>query len=535
MNKIKIDYIPEPKIEFGDDILCDDPKMGLQLGGFFSTNENSHKSEIHLGIIGTKQNVQDFQDWIGRFSQKIEAKVIENIIEQTVEISDGVIEELHEDNNLTSTLNLGTLFENSSDGLPKHSIEEHEQRTQNKKFNPDFPGYTSDGVFKSKFLVDSSNIQYFKGKDITELITNKKNTNINKLEEAIAIIEEAYNRILEYKITDIDVCIIIIPDAVYDKLNSVSFGKSHINFRRKLKALLISKQNSIPVQIVLESTIKGTKKSMQDLSMQAWNFVVANYYKSGCIPWTLNLQEKDSCFIGISFHKLINGENNLMRASVAQAFNYEGKGIVFIGKPFEWNSKKTKTSAPHLEHNYAYNMIKNVIDTYIKINNNKKPNRIVIHKTTDFWTSNDNQEYAEVEGLEYGIKELLGDDIEIDFVTITNSKIRLYRQVGIYPVPRGTLLEIDDKEGVLYTTGYIPYYELYPGMATPRPLHIKVIGESTLRQISTEILALSKMNFNNCNYYDSLPITIRFAQRVGEIVQYFPDGVIPPNKYYYYM
>ena len=101
---------------------------------------------------------------------------------------------------------------------------------------------------------------------------------------------------------------------------------------------------------------------------------------------------------------------------------------------------------------------------------------------------------------------------------------------------RGTLLHIDDATGVLYTTGYIPYFETFPSMAIPRPLEISVYEqESSLKKICEEILALTKLNFNNCNYYDSLPITIRFAQKVGEITQYIEPGVKAPDRYYFYM
>lgn len=64
---------------------------------------------------------------------------------------------------------------------------------------------------------------------------------------------------------------------------------------------------------------------------------------------------------------------------------------------------------------------------------------------------------------------------------------------------------------------------------------VDVIGESTLRQVCEEILALSKLNFNNCNYYSSLPITLTFSQKVGEVIQYIPEDIEPPNRYYYYM
>lgn len=60
-------------------------------------------------------------------------------------------------------------------------------------------------------------------------------------------------------------------------------------------------------------------------------------------------------------------------------------------------------------------------------------------------------------------------------------------------------------------------------------------GEFTLREIANEILALTKLNFNNCNYYNSLPITISFAKKVGEIIQYLPESFNPPFKYFYYM
>jgi hypothetical protein len=100
---------------------------------------------------------------------------------------------------------------------------------------------------------------------------------------------------------------------------------------------------------------------------------------------------------------------------------------------------------------------------------------------------------------------------------------------------RGTLLKIDTYNGVLYTTGYIPYYESYPGVHIPMGLHIETIGETTLKQICEEILALTKLNFNNCNYYSSLPITLQFSHKVGEILQYLPEGIEPPNRYFYYM
>lgn len=222
-----------------------------------------------------------------------------------------------------------------------------------------------------------------------------------------------------------------------------------------------------------------------------------------------------------------------MRSSVAQAFNYEGKGIIFVGKQFEWDTKKNNTPAPHLSHEYAKKLIAAVINEYKAYNKNLPPTRIVIHKTTDFWDAKTNPEYAEAEGLKYGIREVLGDNIEIDLVSIKTADAKLLRKQGNFPVIR-TLLHMDEVTGLLYTTGYIPYYETFPGGHIPHPLEISIFeAESSLEKICEEILALTKMNFNNCNYYNSLPITILFAQKVGEIIQYVDDGINPPNRYFF--
>lgn len=307
------------------------------------------------------------------------------------------------------------------------------------------------------------------------------------------------------------------------------------NFRRYLKARLIGLKDSIPVQIVLEETINGKKKSLQDLTMQAWNFCTATYYKNNGTPWTLSLKDKNTCFIGISFHKVLNTEETYMKASIAQAFNYEGKGIIFVGKKFKWDGNETQTKAPHLTYEYSKSLMVDVLNQY-KDFNKLLPNRVVIHKTTDYWNSIDHADYAEVEGLKDGIKAVLGEEITIDLVTIKSSDFKLLRDQGKYPVIRGTLLTLDAATATLYTTGYIPIYETFPGVHIPRPLEVSIYeGETSVKKVCQEILSLTKLNFNNCNYYDSLPITLRFAQKVGEIIQYMDENSNPPNKYFYYM
>jgi len=532
MSIFSTELINEPLLEFGDEFLSSDPKTGISRGGFFSVSNNIHRSEIHYAIIGTNNHIESAKDWISNFENYISAKVqYSKTVEVDTEIIDGEVIDNEDGNEEVTESQLHSIF---------FETEQDEQTEEpsfviNKKMNPDFPGFSHNTNFKCKFFNDNSN-----NKAIKELSFNAiLNSETSKLEKAIAISDlyiNAYQQILDNSISKPNICIIVISSEVYKKLSSIKYASGkYFNLRRYLKAQLISLPNRIPIQIILEDTLKGTKKSLQDLSMQAWNFVTANYYKNEGIPWTLSLNDKNSCFIGISFHKVLNAENNTMRSSIAQAFNYEGKGIVFIGKQFDWDSEAMNTPAPHLTHDYAKELIQKVLIEYKKFNK-VPPSRVVIHKTTDFWDASINSEYAEAEGFRYGINNSLGEDVEIDLVTIKSSNIKLLRSKGKYPVLRGTLFKMSDKFGLLYTTGYVPYYESFPGVHIPRGIEISIYsGDSTIRKVAEEIMALTKLNFNNCSYYDSFPITIRFAQKVGEIIQYMDEGVDPPNKYFYYM
>lgn len=543
---MKVKLLDEPFVEFGEKFICDDPKMGLSIGGFYSSTANTHRSQIHYAVISTEENLEDLQEWIKELSSGIKSSP--NAAKKAhfnFSIEDGIVtdnEEEEDDEDFNS------LFEN--DQGEDAEFGDDEQFEINKRVNPDFPGFTEDSNFRCQFFNDKSNNRTIKNSIIDELSKKTKKSehfqetdkiemsNLEKVVQFCEILIQQFDDILtNYISTRPNICFIVIPDKIFKSLGSLAMGNKFFNLRRYIKAQLIARNNAIPVQLILENTLtrKGRRR-LQEKSMVAWNFVNACYYKNEGTPWTLDIQDKNTCFIGISFNRVINADNNNVRASIAQAFNYEGKGLVFIGKQFEWDPNRFNTPAPHLTFEYASDLISMILREYERFNG-IRPTRVVIHKTTDFWTGTINPEFAETEGLKKGIKDTLGGDISLDLVTVKSSKFKLLRGEGEYPVIRGTFVEIDRSYGILYTTGYIPYYETYPGMHIPRPLDvIKFEGDTTITKLSQEILALTKLNFNNCNYYDGLPITIRFAQKVGEIIQYFDEGIIsPPNKYFFYM
>lgn len=71
----------------------------------------------------------------------------------------------------------------------------------------------------------------------------------------------------------------------------------------------------------------------------------------------------------------------------------------------------------------------------------------------------------------------------------------------------------------MWTIGFVPDLQTYPGREAPNPLSIEVTkGDADLTQVMQDVLGLTKLNFNACIYGDGTPVTLRFADDVGEIL-----------------
>jgi hypothetical protein len=66
----------------------------------------------------------------------------------------------------------------------------------------------------------------------------------------------------------------------------------------------------------------------------------------------------------------------------------------------------------------------------------------------------------------------------------------------------------------------------------PRRRNGRIAGRPALAE---EILALTKMNWNNTQFDNSMPITVRAARQVGAILKYLDRTSTTPTSYAYYM
>ena len=114
------------------------------------------------------------------------------------------------------------------------------------------------------------------------------------------------------------------------------------------------------------------------------------------------------------------------------------------------------------------------------------------------------------------------------------SLARWLREEGV--ILRGTFVELDSKHHILYTKASTEFYMVYPGWYVPRPVELFCEDtQTTPRKLAEEILALTKMNWNNTQFDNSMPITIRAARQVGAILKHLDRASTTPTSYAYYM
>lgn len=498
---IEIEYLDEPKLQFDKYFEHEDSKTGLADFGPFGKNiEGLHPSEIKVGFVGTRQTVSGAKEWINELSQPIESvkKSSEKVQEYAL---------------------IG--LEDDSDEQP--------MITYSKILNRDFCGFNSDSPFACRFVQNERWDRFIQPREIKQILDIKDKA------ERITKLVELFDNYIETIATappKPNIIIIALTPEIVEEAHSVQISKTfYLNFRRALKAK--SMRHDIPLQLIQKRTIAGTgKASMQDKATRAWNFCTAQYYKADGVTWRPIGLEKDVCFVGISFY--VTEEKNkkqTVRASVAQVFDYLGQGWVVRGDNFNWNPIQNGKS-PHLNGTDASNLIERTLNEYMR-RGGTPPRRIVIHKTTEFW-GQEHPKFNELEGFQDGIDKVFSN-CETDFVALRQGQIRLFRE-GKYPPLRGTYFCVEGEQHFLYTIGYIPYLETSPSSYVPVPWQItQHVGGSDPKDLLREVLTLTKMNVNNCSFADGTPITISFAQGIGEIMKHIPQGASIQSSYKFYM
>lgn len=297
-----------------------------------------------------------------------------------------------------------------------------------------------------------------------------------------------------------------------------------VNFHNQLKARLLG--TNVVTQIVRVSKIsdeglsdKQIEKEEQVRTAKAWNIASAIYYKLGGLPWKMGEVRQGVCYLGLVYKRTDEKTRNACCA--AQMFLDSGDGMVFRGNVGPWWNPTTKEF--HLKKDDAYSIISQSLESYYS-RFNVYPQEVFIHAKTYF----DDAEWE-------GFSEATLNKSKIIGVRIRNhNTFKLYRQYS-YCVPRGIILQYDGNKAFLWTKGYIPRFKTQIGLETPNPIDVQITrGDANIEIVCKDILSLTKLNYNACIYGDGLPVTLKFADSIGEILTAGKnlDAGVLPFKFY---
>ena len=199
--------------------------------------------------------------------------------------------------------------------------------------------------------------------------------------------------------------------------------------------------------------------------------------------------------------------------------------MVFKGVEGNWFKSERKEC--HLSPDTAAELMRQVIAMYRDKHDGKPPAEVFLHGRVRF----DDDEWK-------GFESAVPKDTQLAGVRIRRSlSHRVYRAEGQTPVLRGSALILSSRRALLWSLGYIPRLQTYPGWEVPAPLEVEVSqGRADIEQVLEDVLGLTKLNYNACIYADGMPVTLRFADNVGEILTAAPGSeTYKPLPFRYYI
>ncbi len=477
---MRLIHIKEPVLDFNLG-QHEDIRFGIMNYHPYDSDSEAAPSQVNLGIVGTAKTIHGCLEWIEKCRTPIPAK----------------------------DSPLRNLFVR-------------------------FPGYAEDSCFKSSLHVEERNKRTIPEQEIVK-VTKGEDRN-RSIENAVSLYLDGIRFLANESKVDVIIC--ALPEEILalkmkplteadEADESKEVQDAQYNFHHMLKAKAM--RFRIPIQLVIPSTygqkIKIVEKilgrDLQDEATRAWNFFTALYYKANGTPWRLPRisSELTTCYVGVSFYRTLDEES--VNTSIAQVFNELGDGIIIRGAQAQMTKEDRQ---PHLSASDAESLVENALSQYQQ-EHKTMPARIVVHKSSQFSES-------EREGFLSGIKRYRIS--EYDLMSIRKTGTRLYR-IGDYPPVRGMLWNLDDINHVMYTRGSVYFYETYPGKYVPHPILFKTELSECPSVLATEILGLTKMNWNSTQFDHSMPITMCAADKVGDILKYLPEEAELCPRYSYYM
>lgn len=262
-----------------------------------------------------------------------------------------------------------------------------------------------------------------------------------------------------------------------------------------------------------------------------WWLSLAFYVKAFRTPWVLNDLDKGSAYVGIGMSYdpgQAHGKRVVMGCS--HIYSSRGEGLQYrlsqVENPVFYGKN------PFLSRDDARRVGEQIRELFFE-SRSTIPKRVVIHKRTRF--TKDEQ---------IGLKEGLSGVAEIEMLEIVIDESLRYVASSVdsrgmlhednYPVSRGTVVRVDDFSALVWVhgvTNVVGNRKYYQGKRRiPAPLTVRRhCGQSDIKDLATEIIGLSKMNWNTFDLYTKLPATVQSSNEIARIGSLL--GAFQPKSY----
>lgn len=265
-----------------------------------------------------------------------------------------------------------------------------------------------------------------------------------------------------------------------------------------------------------------------------WWLSLALYAKALRTPWRLDCLDDETAFVGIGYSidsSAARGNHVLLGCS--HLYNARGEGLQFRLGRIENPIIRGKN--PFMSVDDARRTGETIRQLFFDAKM-RLPTRVVVHKRTLF--TNDEQRGL-LQGLE-GVPnvELIEITIEESLRYLASKMTNGKPEIDKFPIPRGAVVLLDKTSALLWVHGVTPNamnpsWKYYQGKRRiPTPLLIRRYrGQSDVTQVATEILGLSKMNWNTFDYYSRLPATLDSASAIAKVGTYLTGFGSAPYDY----
>lgn len=282
-------------------------------------------------------------------------------------------------------------------------------------------------------------------------------------------------------------------------------------------------------QFIREKTVVATQHCRV-----RWWLSLALYAKALRTPWRLDCLDDETAFVGIGY-SLDSGatRGNHVLLGCSHLYNARGEGLQFRLGRIE--DPIIRGRNPFMSVDDARRTGETIRQLFFDAKM-RLPSRVVVHKRTAFTAE---EQRGLLQGLE-GVPnvELIEITIEESLRYLASKISHGKPEIDTFPIPRGSVVVLDKNSALLWVHGATPNasnpsWKYYQGKRRiPTPLLIRRFrGQSDVTQVATEILGLSKMNWNTFDYYSRLPATLDSASAIAKVGTYLSGFGSAPYDY----